>query len=120
MISIIIPTRNEKYLNRTIKDIQTKASSDIEIIAVLDGYDTQRLDGVKYIHHPKALGMRYAINSANGGRVVFNKNTWYAHRHNKFPRTHNITHGSQKENLQIFFDAWKDYYYKEIKPKWKI
>lgn len=55
-----------------------------------------------------------------GGKMMINKNTWYAHRHNKFPRTHSITHGSQKDNMQIFFDEWKDYYYNEIKPKWKI
>ena len=63
MISIIIPSRSEKYLNRTIKDIQAKATSDIEIIVVLDGYDEERLDGVKYIYHPKPIGMKYAINS---------------------------------------------------------
>ena len=56
-----------------------------------------------------------------GGRMMINKNTWYAHRHNKFAQgTQRITHSSQKENLQIFYDDWKDYFYKEIKPKWKI
>ena len=63
MISIIIPARAEKYLNRTIKDIQTKATTDIEIIVVLDGQDAERLEGVKYVYHPKPIGMKYAINS---------------------------------------------------------
>ena len=63
MISIIIPSRSEKYLNRTIKDIQAKAKGDIEIIVVLDGQDEKRLEGVKYIYHPKPIGMKYAINS---------------------------------------------------------
>lgn len=57
----------------------------------------------------------------NGGKMMINKNTWYAHRHNKFAQgTHRITHSSQKENLQRFYDDWKDYYYNEIKPKWGI
>ena len=56
-----------------------------------------------------------------GGKMMINKNTWYAHRHNKFAAgTQRINHSSQKENLQRFYDDWKDYYYKEIKPKWKI
>ena len=63
MISIIIPARNEKYLNRTIKDIQAKTTSDIEIIVVLDGTDAERLDGVKYVYHQQPIGMKYAINS---------------------------------------------------------
>ena len=43
MLSIIIPARTEKFLNRTIKDILEKATGEIEIFPVLDGYD-----GVKY------------------------------------------------------------------------
>lgn len=64
MISIIMPSRNEAYLDRTIKDLQEKAGGKIEIIVVLDGYDTERLKGVTYVHHPTPIGMRYAINSA--------------------------------------------------------
>lgn len=55
-----------------------------------------------------------------GGKMMINKNTWYAHRHNKFPGTHRITHSEQKNNLQTFHDDWKDYYHNEIKPKWQI
>lgn len=55
-----------------------------------------------------------------GGKAMINKNMWFAHRHNSFSKYHAITHESQKENLQIFYDEWKDYYYNEIKPKWKI
>ena len=64
MISIIIPARNEKYLNRTILDLQAKAASGIEIIVVLEGTDEERLAGVKYIYNPKPIGMKYAINAA--------------------------------------------------------
>jgi glycosyltransferase involved in cell wall biosynthesis len=60
MVSIIIPARREKFLNKTIFDIQQK--SDVEIIVVLDGEDAPRIEGVKYIYNPEAKGMRTAIN----------------------------------------------------------
>jgi glycosyltransferase involved in cell wall biosynthesis len=64
LVSIIIPSRNEKYLNRTIIDILKKAEGSVEIIAVLDGYDTERIAGVTYVHHPEVVGMKNGINSA--------------------------------------------------------
>lgn len=63
-LSIIIPSRNERYLNRTIKDLQFKAQGEIEIIVVLEENDDERIPGVKYIHNPKPVGMKYAINQA--------------------------------------------------------
>lgn len=62
-LSIIIPARNEPHLNRTIEDLKKKSDGDIEIIAVLDGHDADRIDGVKYIYHREPIGMKYAINS---------------------------------------------------------
>jgi len=66
-LSIIIPSRNEQFLQRTIEDILEKATGDIEIIAVLDGYwpspqlkDDKRLH---IIHRGEAKGMRPAINA---------------------------------------------------------
>ena len=69
MISIVIPSRNEPYLKKTIQDLLLKASGDIEIIAVLDGYwpaltDIVNDPRVTYIHFSNARGMRNAINSA--------------------------------------------------------
>jgi len=66
--SIIIPSRNEPYLQPTIKDLLDKATGEIEIIAVLEGYwppieeivDDPR---VTYIHFSKPRGMRGAINA---------------------------------------------------------
>jgi glycosyltransferase involved in cell wall biosynthesis len=67
MISVIIPSRNERFLPQTVRDL-LKNGTDIEIITVLDGYwehdlpyDDKRL---KVIHRGKAMGMRDAINSA--------------------------------------------------------
>src|SRR3990172_2069079 len=36
-LSVIIPARNEQYLNRTVEDLFAKAAGEIEVIAVLDG-----------------------------------------------------------------------------------
>lgn len=59
-----------------------------------------------------------------GGKLMINKNTWYAHKHRSFPRTHN---NGTLENPAIAehgwkyaLDTWKDYYEKEIVPKWFI
>ena len=67
-LSVIIPSRNERFLAQTAADILRNAEGDVEVIAVLDGYwpapilaDDPRLT---LIHFSKALGMRRAINSA--------------------------------------------------------
>lgn len=62
MLSILIPARKEKYLNRTILDLQAKAAGEIEIIVILDGHDEKRLPGVTYIYNPSPIGMKYALN----------------------------------------------------------
>lgn len=68
MISIVIPSRNERYLQNTIEDLIRNAKGEIEIIAVLDGYwpNPQLPDypNLVIIHRGKALGMRPAINAA--------------------------------------------------------
>jgi hypothetical protein len=59
-----------------------------------------------------------------GGKMMLNKNTWYAHKHRSFPRTHNS--GTQEnpskseEGFVYALNTWRDYYEKEIKPRWKI
>lgn len=68
MVSIIIPSRNEIYLQKTILDILSKVKGEVEIIAVLDGWwesadkivDDPR---VNYLHFPEPRGMRGAINA---------------------------------------------------------
>ena len=64
LLSIIIPARNEKYLDKTINDLLVKATQDIEIIAVLDGYWSPIIEDkrVHYLHFSKSRGMRNAIN----------------------------------------------------------
>jgi len=73
MISIIIPARTEKYLNHTIKDVLSKATSEIEIIVVLDGYGDYPYKPIKdkrvrYISFPLPVNderrKRQAVNAA--------------------------------------------------------
>jgi len=73
MISVIIPSRNELYLNKTIEDIKVKFVSDYEIIVILDGADSERIEGVKYIYNKEPRGMRTAINQGvvqSGGEYL--------------------------------------------------
>lgn len=70
LVSIIIPSRNEPYLNKTIQDILLKATGEIEIVVVLDGYWPDEIiesPHLGYIHYGTARGMRNAINSAVQG-----------------------------------------------------
>lgn len=69
MLSVIIPSRNEIFLQRTTQDLLEKATGEIEVIAVLDGYwppaEELILDKrVTYLHRGVARGMRSGINSA--------------------------------------------------------
>jgi len=68
MLSIVIPSRNEPYLTKTIDDLILKAKDKIEIIICLDGYwaDPMPVDDkrVIIIHRGISHGMRDAINSA--------------------------------------------------------
>lgn len=68
LLSVIIPARNERYLQKTIENVLENSGEDTEIIAVLDGYwpdppinDHPR---VKLIHHTEPIGQRRAINEA--------------------------------------------------------
>lgn len=61
MLSIVIPSYLDKDLQRTIDDLRQKARGDIEILAVLDGYD-DAIMGATIIRNETRLGMRGAIN----------------------------------------------------------
>ncbi len=59
-----------------------------------------------------------------GGKLMVNKNTWHAHKHRDFPRTHNNGTKENPSNNEQSWDyslkVWRDYYEKEIRPKWGI
>jgi glycosyltransferase involved in cell wall biosynthesis len=59
-----------------------------------------------------------------GGKMMLNKNTWFAHKHRSFVEGR---HEGTKENSSIRNESglyalkvWRDYYENEIKKKWKI
>lgn len=69
MLSVIIPSRSDQFLQKTIDDLLKKADGDIEIIVVLDGYWAQPMPKkdprVIIIHHGtvhNSYGMRESIN----------------------------------------------------------
>lgn len=67
-LSVLIPSRNERFLQKTIDDVFAKARGEIEVIAVLDGYWPEspiaERANLTLIHRSEARGMRAAINGA--------------------------------------------------------
>jgi glycosyltransferase involved in cell wall biosynthesis len=69
-VSILIPSRNELFLKKTVEDILEKATGDIEVIPVLDGYDRAEHPvlpddkRIRTIVHDVSKGMRTSINEA--------------------------------------------------------
>lgn len=76
IVSIFIPSRNERFLNETIKDILASATGNIEVFPILDGYEFPpnpdnsfyviKDPRVKYLRIPKVTGLqkRQAVNAA--------------------------------------------------------
>lgn len=64
--SVIVPARNEQFLNPTIRELLNKAAWDLEIIVILDGHEPDELvvdPNVHYIRFNPSRGMRAAINA---------------------------------------------------------
>jgi glycosyltransferase involved in cell wall biosynthesis len=53
-----------------------------------------------------------------GGKLMVNKNTWFAHKHVSFPRSHRYGGQAQDPAIKYCLDTWRDYYINEILPKW--
>src|SRR4030066_1764325 len=69
MLSVIIPARNEIYLEKTIRNVLDNAEGEIEVLVVLDGYlpEPQIYTGderVIFIHNKESIGQRQSINQA--------------------------------------------------------
>lgn len=67
-LSVLIPARNEMFLNQTIESVLGAIQGDTEIIVVLDGQwpvepvpDHER---VTLVHYPESIGQRAATNAA--------------------------------------------------------
>ena len=54
-----------------------------------------------------------------GGHMMVNKNTFFAHKHVSFPRTHQHSTADAERETRAFYEEWQDYYRNEIKPKWR-
>ncbi|MBI2634983.1 MAG: glycosyltransferase family 2 protein [Parcubacteria group bacterium] len=69
MLSVIIPSRSDAYLQKTVDDVLNKAKGEVEVVVVLDGYwpgtmvrDDKR---VIVIHHGELrsnFGLRTSVN----------------------------------------------------------
>ena len=76
MLSIIIPSYKDVYLNKTVESLLQNARGEIEIICVLDGYWQAPIDDkrVRVVHIGQNRGMRSAINMgikvANGEYIM--------------------------------------------------
>lgn len=76
-VSIIIPSRNEKWLARTIQDVLEKATGDYEILVGLDGKtDYQLVDHqkVSYLESFESIGLKPMINKlarAATGKYIY-------------------------------------------------
>lgn len=58
----------------------------------------------------------------HGGKLMVNKNTWHAHKHRSFPRTHNNGTEQNPSNNEACWtyslEQWEQYYERDIKPLW--
>jgi len=54
-----------------------------------------------------------------GGKLMVNKNTWHAHKHRSFPRTHGYGGDLADKSFAYALSVWRDYFEKEIEPEWK-
>lgn len=66
-LTIVIPSRNERFLFETVRDVAEKTGPSTEIVPVLDGYEPDQLyehERVRYVRLPQVreLRKRHAIN----------------------------------------------------------
>ena len=52
-----------------------------------------------------------------GGKLMVNKNTWFAHKHVSFPRTHNFSTQEHMKGINNMMEDYRDYYH-TIKKQW--
>ena len=65
-VSVLIPSRNEKFLTPTIKDVLAKAAGNVEVIVNIDEKLPAEIvedKRVQYIYQDKPVGMRAGINA---------------------------------------------------------
>ena len=55
-----------------------------------------------------------------GGRLMFHKGTWHAHKHRSFPRTHSYGGALADASFAYALATWRDYYEQTVRPAWGI
>lgn len=63
MLSIIVPARDEPYLNKTVEELLANAAGDVEIVVVFDGWggELPADKRIKKVYFKPAVGIREAI-----------------------------------------------------------
>ena len=65
-LSVVIPARNEEWLQKTIDSVLNAAKAETEVIAVLDGYwpnpPLVERKGLRILHFDQSIGQRAATN----------------------------------------------------------
>jgi glycosyltransferase involved in cell wall biosynthesis len=90
---------NRAFFLKTVGELQT------------DGYGPHQQDSVE-------VTMKYW---QAGGRLMLNKNTWFAHKHRSFSRTHNGGSPENRANAEQSYayalSVWEPYYNEVIKSR---
>jgi glycosyltransferase involved in cell wall biosynthesis len=85
-LSVVIPARNEVFLQKTIEDVLANSEADTEVIAICDGYwPDPAIDDhprVTIVHHTEPIGQRAATNE--GARISQAKYVMKADAHCAF------------------------------------
>src|SRR5689334_114691 len=75
-LSVLIPSRNERYLFPTIRDCFAKAEGEVEVVVTLDGYwpegwkeITDKFPNLHTVHHGEPRGLRAAVNAAAASAI---------------------------------------------------
>jgi len=55
-----------------------------------------------------------------GGKLMVNKNTWFAHKHVDFNRTHRYSTELSRASFAHSISVWGDYYNDVVAPRWGI
>jgi hypothetical protein len=66
VISVLIPSRNEKYLNQTIEEVLNKSVGEIEVIVNIDEFWPENIikdKRITYLHPGAPRGMKAGINA---------------------------------------------------------
>lgn len=78
-----------------------------------------RLESEGYgTHYQDSMEMVFKTWQA-GGKLMVNKNTWHAHKHRKFPRTHDYGGAEKDAGYAYSLNKWMEYY-EVIRKKWGL